>query len=147
MVEEMNHRHPIQVDALAVDITQQKVIDQVHFKDFPMSAKLTRWGVDMHIGVLFGWSNQLILVLSALGILVITAFAYRAWWSYSRPAESIQQLNKSLLQLWQQAHVLPLSLLIISLVLLYFLVPVWVVSVVVLHAIFAIGQLLKHMKH
>ena len=147
MVEEMNHRHPIQVDALAVDITQQKVIDQVHFKDFPMSAKLTRWGVDMHIGVLFGWWNQLILVLSALGILVITAFAYRAWWSYSRPAESIQQLNKSLLQLWQQAHVLPLSLLIISLVLLYFLVPVWVVSVVVLHAIFAIGQILKHMKH
>lgn len=147
MVEEMNHRHPIQVDALAVDITQQKVIDQVHFKDFPVSAKLTRWGVDMHIGVLFGWWNQLILVLSALGILVITAFAYRAWWSYSRPAESIQQLNKSLLQLWQQAHVLPLSLLIISLVLLYFLVPVWVVSVVVLHAIFAIGQILKHMKH
>lgn len=147
MVEEMNHRHPIQVDALAVDITQQKVIDQVHFKDFPVSAKLTRWGVDMHIGVLFGWWNQLILVLSALGILVITAFAYRAWWSYSRPAESIQQLNKSLLQLWQQAHVLPLSLLIISLVLLYFLVPVWVVSVVVLHAIFAIGQILKHMKN
>ncbi|MGY5392481.1 PepSY-associated TM helix domain-containing protein [Acinetobacter sp. NigerLNRRAM0016] len=147
MVEEMNHRHPIQVDALAVDITQQKVIDLVHFKDFPVSAKLTRWGVDMHIGVLFGWWNQLILVLSALGILVITAFAYRAWWSYSRPAESIQQLNKSLLQLWQQAHVLPLSLLIISLVLLYFLVPVWVVSVVVLHAIFAIGQILKHMKH
>ena len=101
----------------------------------------------MHIGVLFGWWNQLILVLSALGILVITAFAYRAWWSYSRPVESIQQLNKSLLQLWQQAHVLPLGLLIISLVLLYFLVPVWVVSVVVLHAIFAIGQLFKRMKH
>ena len=71
----------------------------------------------------------------------------KTWWSYSRPAESIQQLNKSLLQLWQQAHVLPLSLLIISLVLLYFLVPVWVVSVVVLHAIFAIGQFLKRMKN
>ncbi|MCJ8161231.1 PepSY-associated TM helix domain-containing protein [Acinetobacter zhairhuonensis] len=146
-VEEINHRHPIQIDALAVDIAQQKVIDQVHFKDFPLSAKLTRWGVDMHIGVLFGWWNQLILVLSALGILMITAFAYRAWWSYSRPAESIQQLNKSLSQLWQQGNLLPLSILIMSLVLLYFLVPVWVVSIVVLHIIFAVGQLFKQIKH
>lgn len=146
-VEEMNHRHPIQIDALAVDIAQQKVVDQVHFKDFPLSAKLTRWGVDMHIGVLFGWWNQLILVLSALGILVITAFAYCAWWSYSRPAESIQQLNKSLVQLWQQGNLLPLSILTMSLVLLYFLVPVWVVSVVVLHIIFAVGQFFKQIKH
>ena len=145
-VEEMNHRHPIQVDALAVDMQQHKVIDAVHFQDFPLSAKLTRWGVDMHIGVLFGWVNQLLLVISALGILAIILLAYRAWWSYSRPIQTIQSFNENLKRLWQQRNLKPLMLLSVAMVVLYCLVPIWVVSIVLFHAVFAMLQLYQHFK-
>jgi uncharacterized iron-regulated membrane protein len=145
-VEEMNHRHPIQVDALAVDMQQHKVIDAVHFQDFPLSAKLTRWGVDMHIGVLFGWVNQLLLVISALGILAIILLAYRAWWSYSRPIQTIQSFNENLKRLWQQRNLKPLMLLSVAMVVLYCLVPIWVLSIVLFHAVFALVQLYQHFK-
>lgn len=102
----------------------------------------------MHIGILFGWLvgwwDQLILVLSELGILVITAFAYRAWWSYSYPAMLIEHFNDSLTHLWQKQH---FGVLSFRTILLYFLVPIWVLSVVILHIIFALGKLYKYLKH
>ncbi len=39
------------------------VIDRTRFADFPLMAKLTRWGVDFHMGVLFGLPNQLLLIV------------------------------------------------------------------------------------
>ena len=38
----------------------------VRFADYPMLAKLTRWGIDAHTGVLFGIVNQLVLMALAL---------------------------------------------------------------------------------
>ena len=41
-------------------------------------AKLTRWGVDAHIGVLFGWINQLVLALYAFLLCIMIIYAYKA---------------------------------------------------------------------
>ena len=68
IVEEIDRGWPTQVDSVAIDLQQQRVIDHVDFEQFPLVAKLTRWGVDAHMGVLFGWPNQLLLVLFALGL-------------------------------------------------------------------------------
>ena len=38
------------------------MVDEVRFADYPLMAKLTRWGIDAHMGVLFGVANQLLLV-------------------------------------------------------------------------------------
>lgn len=141
VIQEMNHRYPIQVDALAVDMSQHRIIDKIHFEDFPLSAKLTRWGVDMHIGILFGWFNQLLLIITSFGILVLIIFAYRAWWSYQRPLSSIQNLNLQLSQLWQHGNFKLLFILACILLSLYFLVSVWVVSVILIQLIFVLGQL------
>jgi uncharacterized iron-regulated membrane protein len=39
-----------------------QVLDRTRFDDFPLMAKLTRWGVDFHMGILFGLANQLLLI-------------------------------------------------------------------------------------
>ena len=57
---------------------QHKVIDQLAFKDYSLVAKLTRWGVDAHIGVLFGWINQLVLALYAFALCIMIIYAYKA---------------------------------------------------------------------
>lgn len=67
-VSEIRRRWPTEADSIAIDLRNNKVIDHLHFKDFPIAAKLTRWGVDAHIGVLFGWVNQVILMIYALAL-------------------------------------------------------------------------------
>lgn len=131
-IEEMNHRWPIQIDALAVDISNQNIVDHVKFSDFPLSAKLTRWGVDLHIGVLFGWLNQLLLVFSAGTILVLLVFSYRAWWCYQRPLQALQRFNQDVWREWRSCtnfqKIAYMSILFGS----YFLLPVWTISIVLL---------------
>ena len=139
-IEEMNHRWPIQIDALAIDMTEHRIVDQIKFEDFPWSAKLTRWGVDLHIGVLFGWINQLILAISATSIVLIIFFAYKAWWSYQRPMTTLQLFNQTVIQSWRTLNLLQKLLFILLLCSLYFLVPVWVISILVLHSLVFIAQ-------
>jgi hypothetical protein len=61
-VTEIDRRWPTQVDAVAVDPHSLKVLDSTLFGDFPLMAKLTRWGVDFHMGILFGLANHLLLI-------------------------------------------------------------------------------------
>lgn len=141
VIEELQHQWPIKIDALAVDIKQQKIIDRIYFKDFPLSAKLTRWGVDLHIGVLFGWINQLFLVLAGLALLMIIFFAYRAWFSYMKPWQTLYQCNHQLMHWWRRASYMQLSVCIVILIMLYFIVPVWAISIVLLNIFVAIHWL------
>ncbi|MEV6905884.1 PepSY-associated TM helix domain-containing protein [Amycolatopsis sp. NPDC051071] len=57
---------PTQVDAVAVDGTTGQILGEVRFADYPLMAKLARWGIDAHMGVLFGWPNQIALHLLGL---------------------------------------------------------------------------------
>ena len=60
-ISEIQRSWPTQADSIAIDVSNHNVIDQLYFDDYPLIAKLTRWSVDAHIGILFGWINQLIL--------------------------------------------------------------------------------------
>ncbi|HEX8869328.1 MAG TPA: PepSY-associated TM helix domain-containing protein, partial [Lentzea sp.] len=51
-VAEIEKGLPTQVDSVAVHGDQ--VVSSVKFADYPLAAKLTRWGIDAHMGVLFG---------------------------------------------------------------------------------------------
>jgi uncharacterized iron-regulated membrane protein len=84
-VSEYDRRWPTQVDTLAVDPAAMQVTSRADFADFPLIAKLIRWGIDAHMGVLFGLANQ--LVMAALGIALMTSivYGYRIWW-LRRPA-------------------------------------------------------------
>ena len=110
-VSEIDRRWPTQVDAVAIDPKDLRVVDQVHFAQYSLPAKLTRWGIDAHMGVLFGLANQLVLAAIALGLLVMTVWGYLLWWR-RRPTRNPAQ--PGLIALWRQLP--PLSRVLVPLV-------------------------------
>lgn len=77
-VTEIERGWPTQVDG--VTITGGAVVEEVRFSDYPLAAKLARWGIDAHMGVLFGWPNQLLLLALGLGLVTLVVLGYRVWW-------------------------------------------------------------------
>ena len=98
-VTEIDRSWPTQVDAVAVDPNTMQVMDRTRFEDFPLMAKLTRWGVDFHMGILFGLVNQLLLVAFGLALCVLIIWGYRMWWMH-RPARSAANPVQTLFQSW-----------------------------------------------
>jgi uncharacterized iron-regulated membrane protein len=70
---------PVGRDSVAVDATG-KIVDRVDFADWPLLAKLTRWGINAHMGTLFGWVNQALLAALAIGLICVIVWGYRMWW-------------------------------------------------------------------
>ncbi|OSN03774.1 PepSY-associated TM helix domain-containing protein [Lonsdalea iberica] len=89
-VTEMERTWPTQADAVAVDPDSGQVVSKVEFHHFPLAAKLTRWGVDIHMGVLFGLPNQLLLAFFGIGLCSMIVWGYRLWW-VRRPRGSVSQ--------------------------------------------------------
>jgi uncharacterized iron-regulated membrane protein len=79
-VTEVHRAFPTAVDAAAVDPATFEVTDTARFADYPFMAKLARWGVDLHMGTLFGLANQLALAALALGLATLVVLGYRMWW-------------------------------------------------------------------
>jgi uncharacterized iron-regulated membrane protein len=79
-VSEIKRSWPTEVDAVAIDGATGAVVDQVRFDEYPLMAKLARWGIDAHMGVLFGVANQLVLVAFGLGMITLIGLGYRMWW-------------------------------------------------------------------
>ena len=79
-VAEIDRRWPTQVDQVALHPRTMAVIDRTDFASFPLAAKLTRWGIDLHMGVLLGTINQLVLGVLAAGIVMLVVWGYTLWW-------------------------------------------------------------------
>ena len=79
-VEEYKRDWPTRYDAVAVDPDSGTITDRVNHADWPFLAKLTRWAIDTHMGVLFGIANQIIMALTAIGLITIIVRGYRMWW-------------------------------------------------------------------
>jgi uncharacterized iron-regulated membrane protein len=80
VVKQVERSWPEKQDAVAVDPTTATVTDTLLFADWPIAAKLARWGIDAHMGLLFGVANQVILAVLALGIICMVIWGYRMWW-------------------------------------------------------------------
>ncbi|GLU50176.1 peptidase [Nocardiopsis ansamitocini] len=79
-VSELDKRWPTSADAVAVDPGTGAVVDEVRFSDYPLMAKFSRWGIDAHMGLLFGVANQVVLTALMLGLLTVMVLGYRMWW-------------------------------------------------------------------
>ncbi|MDQ1124782.1 PepSY-associated TM helix domain-containing protein [Microbacterium trichothecenolyticum] len=88
VVQEIHRSFPTQVDAVAIDGSTMQVTDRVDFADYPVLAKLSRWGIDLHSGTLFGLANQLVLLALALGIAALVVLGYAMWWT-RRPTRGL----------------------------------------------------------
>lgn len=80
VVQEIHRSYPTEVDAVAIDGQTMQVVDRVDFADFGVVAKLSRWGIDLHMGSMFGLANQLVLFVAALAIAAMVVWGYRMWW-------------------------------------------------------------------
>lgn len=98
-VTEIDRRWPTQVDAVAVDPTTWQVTDRTRFADFPLMAKLTRWGVDFHMGILLGLPNQLLLISFGVGLCLMIVIGYRLWW-IRRPVSPSTSPTQTLVHCW-----------------------------------------------
>jgi uncharacterized iron-regulated membrane protein len=80
VVEQTQRSWPEKQDSVAVDPASGAVVEQLRFADWPLAAKLARWGIDSHMGLLFGVANQVLLAVLALGIICVVVWGYRMWW-------------------------------------------------------------------
>ncbi|MFF8186310.1 PepSY-associated TM helix domain-containing protein [Microbacterium sp. NPDC016588] len=80
VVQEIQRSFPTEVDAVAIDGSTMQVTDRVDFAEYPVLAKLSRWGIDTHMGSMFGLANQLVLLALALGIATLVVLGYAMWW-------------------------------------------------------------------
>lgn len=84
VVKQVQRSWPEKQDSVAVDPASGEVTDVLRFDDYPVLAKLTRWGIDLHTGTLFGLANQIALMLLALCLILLIVLGYRMWWQRGR---------------------------------------------------------------
>ncbi|WP_108952592.1 PepSY-associated TM helix domain-containing protein [Streptomyces fragilis] len=71
---------PVRYDSVAVDAAAGEVTDRTRWADHPLAAKLSKLGVQAHMGVLFGIVNQKVLAAVAVGLMCVMFWGYRMWW-------------------------------------------------------------------
>ncbi|WP_372448800.1 PepSY-associated TM helix domain-containing protein [Rhodococcus erythropolis] len=67
-------------NSIAIDGTTGTVTDTLWFADWPLAAKLSAWGIQAHMGILFGLANQLALAVLAVALVSVIVRGYILWW-------------------------------------------------------------------
>ncbi|WP_129788118.1 PepSY-associated TM helix domain-containing protein [Promicromonospora panici] len=80
VVKENKRSFPTAGDSVAIDGATMQVTDRSDFAELPLIAKLSSWGIALHMGVMFGLTNQLVLFVLALGIGSMVVLGYTMWW-------------------------------------------------------------------
>ncbi|MBJ7221142.1 MULTISPECIES: PepSY-associated TM helix domain-containing protein [unclassified Brenneria] len=126
-VTEIDRAWPTQVDAVSVNPSTLEIIDKTDFSTFPLAAKLTRWGVDAHMGILFGLANQLLLAAFGIGLCAMIVWGYRMWW-IRRPKHPGNNPVKTLTSALLLVRLFPRLVLITTSALLAVCLPVMGIS-------------------
>ncbi|MDH6229283.1 PepSY domain-containing protein [Streptomyces sp. MJP52] len=79
-VTQSDNTWPVHYDGVAVDVMEAEVTDRTRWADHPLAAKLSKLGVQGHMGVLFGIVNQVVLAAIAVGLMCVMFWGYRMWW-------------------------------------------------------------------
>ena len=67
-------------DSAAVDPATDTVVAVNRFADWPLMAQAANLGIALHMGLLFGLVNQLVLFAVAVILVLIIVWGYRMWW-------------------------------------------------------------------
>jgi len=124
-VSEIDRSWPTQVDSVAVDAATMTVTSRADFANFPMVAKLIRWGIDAHMGILFGIVNQIALTIFGLSLCFMIIWGYKMWW-IRRPTAGAT--SKPLLQAWAKLSTIQKILTLLVALFLGISLPVMGVS-------------------
>lgn len=146
-ISEIQRNWPTQADSIAIDVSNHKVIDQLYFQDYPLIAKLTRWGVDAHIGILFGWINQLILIIYSFALCAMIFYAYLAWYKKTDFKQSIQQFSVLFINTWRHGNSLQRTTLVTLLTTLGIVLPLLGFSLIMALVAIFIGSIKQKEKN
>ncbi len=80
VVQQVGRTWPTKADSMAVDPATGRITATLPFSGYSLAAKLSRWGIDAHMGLLFGIANQIVLTASAVGLIAVVFWGYRMWW-------------------------------------------------------------------
>ncbi|MEV5649875.1 PepSY domain-containing protein [Nocardia sp. NPDC052254] len=78
-------------DSISVDGRTGDVVDILRYADWPLMAKLANWGIQLHMGMLFGLANQILLLATMIALIVVIGYGYRMWWQ-RRPIRAERRL-------------------------------------------------------
>lgn len=120
VVRQIQRSWPEKQDSVAVDPASGEVTEVLRFADYPVLAKLTRWGIDAHTGTLFGLVNQMALVALALCLILMIVWGYRMWWQRGRGGSFGRPLPRGA---WQHVPAYVLVPLMAAVAVLGYFVP------------------------
>lgn len=80
MVAQTRQPWVLSTSSIAIDGSTNAVVDTNWFSDWPVAAKLAAWGIALHMGILFGLANQIVLALLAVALVTVIVRGYRMWW-------------------------------------------------------------------
>ena len=136
-VTEMREPWKMENDAVAVDGLTGEVVDRIDHDDWPLAAKLSAWLIQLHMGTLFGWINQVALAVVALGLLTVIFLGYRSWWRKRRLTAAGQ---------WRKTNPKVLLAIIVFLCAYSLIAPMFGISLVAFLIVDVIIQALRRNK-
>ncbi len=80
VVSQAQRSWPLKQDSVAIDPSSDTVVETIRFADWPLAGKLAEAGISLHMGILFGPVNQLLLILVAAAVIALIVIGYRMWW-------------------------------------------------------------------
>ncbi|WP_330178646.1 PepSY domain-containing protein [Nocardia sp. NBC_01503] len=80
VAKELRRPGVLTLDSIAVNGSTGVVTDALRYSDWPLAAKLTNWGIQFHMGLMFGLLNQLLLLAIMIGLLTVVVRGYLMWW-------------------------------------------------------------------
>ncbi|MGW4869772.1 PepSY-associated TM helix domain-containing protein [Streptomyces chartreusis] len=141
VVKQVQRSWPTKGDTVAIDPATGEVTDVLRFADHPVLAKLTRWGIDLHTGVLFGLVNQILLMALTLALILLIVWGYRMWWQRGRDSAFGRPIPRGA---WQQVPPQILVPLVVVVVVIGYFVPLLGIS---LAAFIAVDVVLGEVSH
>ncbi|MGW5636872.1 PepSY-associated TM helix domain-containing protein [Streptomyces sp. NPDC003832] len=132
VVKQVQRSWPTKADSVAVDPATGTVTDELRFDDYPVLAKLTRWGIDLHTGVLFGLASQIALMLLTFSLILLIVWGYRMWWQRGRGSAFGRPVPRGA---WQQVPPQILVPLAVVVALVGYFVPLLGISLVAFLAV------------
>lgn len=141
VVKQVQRSWPTKGDTVAIDPATGEVTDVLRFADYPVLAKLTRWGIDLHTGILFGLFNQILLVALTLALILLIVWGYRMWWQRGRDSAFGRPIPRGA---WQQVPPQILVPLVVVVAVIGYFVPLLGIS---LAAFIAVDVVLGEVSH
>ncbi|MEU1984989.1 PepSY domain-containing protein [Nocardia sp. NPDC019395] len=84
-VKESRRPGTLTIDAVAVDGGGGAITDRLPYSEWTLMAKLANWGIQLHMGLMFGLLNQLLLLAAMVGLITVIVRGYLMWWRRRPP--------------------------------------------------------------